>query len=104
MEETKDLFVVRFSDDGSMGIEFSEEFLSLSLEDQLKAMEAFWGKKNMVAFSSLEVNREMTEHELTLVVLECLLAKLKRGEHIRKDTDIKISMDDLAGSDDSLFG
>lgn len=104
MEETKDLLVVRFADDGKLGIELSEDFLSLSLEDQLKAMEAFFLKRNLEPSSFLEVNREMAEHEVTLVVTECLIAKLKKGERLGKDTDIEISLDELMGSDDSLFG
>jgi hypothetical protein len=103
MEETKDLLVVTFADDGKWDIQLSEDFLSSSLEDQLQALEAFYWRKNLEPSSTLEVNSEMTEHEFTLVVTECLITKLKRGERLGNDTDIEISLDEFMGSDDSLF-
>ncbi len=91
----EDLFQVEFSEDGRMGIEFSEDFLSSSLEEQGLALEDFLRKKNLEPSSMQEVNKAMAHNEITIIVTEIMLAKLKRGERIERGTDIDISLDEL---------
>ena len=93
--KTEDLFCVEFSQDGSLGVEFSEDFLSSSHEEQLKALEAFFWKKSLEPSPTQEVNNAMAQHEITIILAESLMARLKRGERIERDADIDISLEDL---------
>ncbi|MBN1840886.1 MAG: hypothetical protein JW883_01220 [Deltaproteobacteria bacterium] len=94
--ETEDLFRVEFSEDGSLGVEFSEDFLSSSQEEQIQALEAFFWRKTLEPSPTLEVNKAMTEHEITIIVAETILAKLKRGERLERDSNIDISWEELS--------
>ena len=94
--ETEDLFRVEFLEDGDLGVEFSEGFLSSSQDDQLQAVEAFFWKKTLEPSPTLEVNKAMTEHEITIIVAETILAKLKRGERLERDSNIDISWEELS--------
>jgi|GEM_PF-6627033 len=94
--KTGDLFRVEFSEDGNLAVEFSEDFLSSSHDDQIQALEVFFWKKTLGPSPILEVNKAMTEHEITIIVAEAMLAKLKRGERLERDSAIDISWDELS--------
>jgi flagellar capping protein FliD len=96
---TEDVLCVQFSEDGSLGVEFSEDFLSSSLEEQIQSLEAFFWEKTLEPSSTQEVNREMTQHEITIILAQAMLAKLKRGERIDGDTHMDISLEELMVSD-----
>ncbi len=93
--ESKDLFHLEFSENGSLSIEFSGDFLSLSQEEQLRALESFFWEKTWEPSPTEEVSETMAQHEIRVIVAETLLAKLKRGERIEADADIDISFGDL---------
>ena len=86
----EDLVRVEFSEDGSLGVEFSESFLSSSHEEQIEALEAFFWRKTLEPSDAQEVNKAMTEHEIMMIVAETVLAKLKRGERLDRDGNIDI--------------
>lgn len=96
---TEDVLCVEFSEDGSLGVEFSEDFLSSSLEEQIQGLEAFFWKKTLEPSPTQEVNKEMTQHEITIILAQAMLAKLKAGERIESDTHIDISLEELMSSD-----
>jgi hypothetical protein len=90
---------VEFSEDGSLGVQFSEDFLSSSLEEQIQSLEAFFWEKTLEPSPTQEVNKEMTQHEITIILAQAMLAKLKRGERIDSDTHMDISLEELMVSD-----
>ncbi|MBE9582065.1 MAG: hypothetical protein IMF18_10650, partial [Proteobacteria bacterium] len=61
--KTEDLFRVEFSEDGNLGVEFSEDFLSSSQEEQIQALEAFFWRKTLEPSPTQEVNSTMAQHE-----------------------------------------
>lgn len=91
--ETEDLFRVEFSEDGNLGVEFSEDFLSSSQDDQLQAVEAFFWKK--MSEPAQDVSAAAAKNEIVIILAEALLGKLKRGERIDKDSDIDISLEEI---------
>ena len=97
--ETEDVFCVEFTENGSLGVLFSEHFLSSSLEEQIQALEAFFWKKTLEPSSAQEVNLEMTRHEVTIILAEVILAKLKSGERLERDTQLDLSFDEIMSSD-----
>ena len=93
-----------YTDDGGMRLRFSEAFFSMSLEEQYRGLAEFYGKKALeTPPTDVEVNKETSRHEFTMLVMEALLNKLKRGERLEKDADVVLSMDDIMGADDSIF-
>lgn len=103
MEKEKELFRLDFTDDGGLRLRFSEAFFSMSVEEQYHGLEEFYWKKALETPTDLEVNKEVSRHEFTMLVMESLLKKLKRGERLEKDADVVLSMDDIMGADDSEF-
>lgn len=91
----EDLIRVEFSEDGGLGVRFSESFLSSSHEEQLQALEAFFWKKTLEPSTTHQVDKAMTEHEIMMIVAETLLAKLRRGERLERDSNIDILLEDL---------
>lgn len=100
--ETKDLFRLAFSEEGGVRVQFLEDFLSLPLEKQIEAMEDFFWKKTWEP-SPRQVNDAMTQHELTIILAESLLAKLKRGVRLDENSDIEISIGELMSANDLAF-
>ena len=96
---TEDVLGVEFLEDGSLGVEFSEDFLSSSLEEQIQSLEAFFWEKTLEPSPTQEVNKEMTQHEITIILAQAMLAKLKRGERIESDMHMDISLGELMTSD-----
>lgn len=90
-----DPFRLEFSEDGSLGVEFSHDFVSLSHEEQIETLEAFFWKKMWESAPTQDVNKAMAQHEMTIIFAESFLAKLKRGEPLEKDADIDLSLEDL---------
>jgi len=97
--ETEDVFCVELTENGSIGVVFSEHFLSSSLEEQIQALEAFFWKQTLGPSPTQEVNEEMTRHEITIILAEIMLGKLKSGERLEGDTDIDISLEELMSGD-----
>jgi hypothetical protein len=91
----EDPFQVVVSEDNHVGVEFSEAFLALSIEEQLKAMEGFYWKKTLEPQAAFDVGIETVKHEWTIVLAESMLANLKRGEPVERDGQVDISLDDL---------
>ena len=98
--ETEKPFRAEFSEDGSVSVEFSEKFLSLSHAEQVQALEAFLWRKTLEPSPTPDVDEAMAHHEITIILAESLLAKLRRGERIEKNADIEISIGDLMPPDD----
>lgn len=90
-----DPFWVEFSEDNRVQVEFSDEFLSSSREEQIKAMEAFFRQKTLEPYSTLDVSRDAVKHEVTIVLVESILANLRRGEPVHRDGRIDVSLEDL---------
>lgn len=88
-------FRVRVSDDNHIGVEFSEEFLSLSPEEQVKAMETFFWQKNQESRSAFDVGEDTVKHEITIALAQGMLASLKRGEPVQIDGKINFNIEDL---------
>jgi len=91
----EDPFRVIVSEDNHVGVEFSEAFLALSMEEQLKAIEAFYRQKSSEPQAAFDVSKEAVKHEMTIVLAESMLANLKRGEPVEKDGQIKFNLEDL---------
>jgi hypothetical protein len=96
---TEDLFYLEFSGDGGIEVAFSEAFLSFSREEQVQALEAFFSKKMSEPFSAEDIGKAAAKEEITIILAESLLAKLKRGERIERDTNIDISLEELTDPD-----
>ncbi len=88
-------FKVHFEDDNSLGVEFEDGFLSLPQDKQLEAIEGFYGEKMSEPYSAEDVSRSAARNEMTIILAETILAKLKRGERIEKGSDIDISLEEL---------
>ncbi|MBW1771178.1 MAG: hypothetical protein JRJ17_08530 [Deltaproteobacteria bacterium] len=90
-----DGFRVVFSDDKTFGVEFSDEFIDSSLEEQMEVLKALLREKHLTPFSAEDVGRTDAENEIMVILLETFLAKLRRGERIERGTDIGIDFADL---------
>ena len=90
-----DVFRVVFSDDKTFGVEFSDEFIDSSLEEQMEVLKALLREKHLAPFSAEDVGRTDAENEIMIILLETFLAKLRRGERIERGTDIGINFEDL---------
>ena len=90
-----DAFRIVFSEDKRLGVEFSDEFLASSLEEQMERLKALLREKHMAPFSAEDVSQTAAEHEIMIVLIEVFLAKLRRGERIEKDTSVGMSLQDL---------
>jgi len=88
-------FTIHFADDNSVAVEFENGFLSLSQDKQLEAIEGFYRKKMSEPLFATDVSRSAAENEMTIILAETILAKLKRGEMIEKDSGIEISLEEL---------
>jgi hypothetical protein len=95
---TEGLFHLEFSEDGGIDVAFSEEFLSLSREAQLHTLEAFFSE-TVSKPCAQEVDRAAAEEEITILLAQSLLAKLKRGERIEKEAKLDISLEELMDPD-----
>ena len=91
----EDPFRVIVSEDNHVGVEFSEAFLALSMEEQLKAIEAFYRQKSSEPQAAFDVSKEAVKHEMTIVLAESMLANLKRGEPVERNGQIKFNLEDL---------
>jgi hypothetical protein len=91
----EDPFQVVVSEDNHVGVEFSEAFLALSMEEQLKAMEAFFWQKTSEPQAAFDIGKEAVKHEMTIVLAESMLANLRRGEPVERDGLIDITLEDL---------
>jgi uncharacterized protein YeaO (DUF488 family) len=94
MAQNDSLRVV-FSEDEKFSVEFSDEFLASSVEEQTKALKALLRKSLEAPVSTLDVSKTAAENEIVIVLLETFLAKLRRGERIEGATDIGIYLEDL---------
>jgi hypothetical protein len=86
---------VIFSEDGKLGVEFSDKFLASSVDEQMKALKALLRKRLEAPAFTQEINETVAENEIVIVMLETFLAKLRRGERIKKDTAVGIYLEDL---------
>ena len=91
----KDHFRIAFSEDKAFAVEFSDEFLSSSVDGQMDMLKALLREKLAVPFSGEDVSLGAAENEIAIVLIETFLAKLRRGERIEKDTKIDMSLQDL---------
>jgi len=96
---TDNLLRVDFGEDGGVSIAFSEEFYTMSLEEQIRAMETFVGKMTLEPSAMTEVDQAMTRREITIALAECILAKLRMGERIEEDTDVELDLGVLSGGE-----
>jgi hypothetical protein len=90
-----DALRVLFSEDGKLGVEFSDEFLASSVDEQMEALKALLRKRLEAPVFTQDVNEAAAENEIIIVMLETFLAKLRRGERIKKDTAVGIYLEDL---------
>jgi hypothetical protein len=90
-----DALKIVFSEDRDFGVEFSDEFLASSVEEQTEALKALLRKRLESAFSTQDVSTSAAENEIAILLLETFLAKLRRGERIEKGTDIGMYLEDL---------
>ncbi len=88
-------FTIHFADDNSVEVEFEDGFLSLSQDEQLESIDGFYRKKMSEPLSTTDVSRSAAENEMTMILAESILAKLKCGERIEKDSGIEISLEKL---------
>ena len=90
-----DALHIEFSKNMDFSMEFSDEFLAASLEEQMEMLKALLRDRLAAPTSSQDVSEEAAENEITIVLLEACLAKLRQGERIQKDTSVGVFMDDL---------
>lgn len=90
-----DAFHVVFSEDEEFRVEFSDEFLASSVEEQTKALKALLRKSLEAPVFTSDVSKTAAENEIIIVLLETFLAKLRRGERIEGATDIDVYLEDL---------
>jgi hypothetical protein len=91
----EDPFQVVVSDDNNIAVEFSEAFLALSIEEQLKAMRAFYWQKSSEPQAAFDVSKEAVKREMTIALAESMMGNLKRGQPVERDGLIDINIDDL---------
>ncbi|UCD86950.1 MAG: hypothetical protein JSV01_04050 [Desulfobacterales bacterium] len=94
MEQNDSLRVV-FSEDKKFSVEFSDAFLASSVDEQMNALKALLRKRLETPVFTQDVNEAAAENEIVIVLLETFLAKLRRGERIKRDTDIGVYLEDL---------
>jgi hypothetical protein len=94
MEQNDSLRVV-FSEDKKFSVEFSDGFLASSVDEQMNALKALLRKRLETPVFTQDVNETTAENEIVIVLLETFLAKLRRGERIKRDTDIGVYLEDL---------
>jgi hypothetical protein len=90
-----DALRVLFSEDGKLGVVFSDEFLASSVEEQMEALKALLREKQMAPFYAEDVSQAAAENEIMIILIEVFLGKLRRGERIEKDTSVGMSLQDL---------
>jgi hypothetical protein len=88
-------FRVVFSEENRLAVKLSGDFLALSMEEQLKAMEAFYWQKMSETQSAFDVSKDAVKHEMTMVLAQSMLANLKRGEPVERNGQIKFNLEDL---------
>lgn len=88
-------FCVVFSEDKNFGMEFSDEFLGMSVEKQMETLKALLREKHLAPVSAENVSKTVAESEIIIILLESLLAKLRRGERIEMDTSVGVFLEDL---------
>ena len=81
-------FRIIFSEDEQFGVEFSEQFLCASVEDQTEQLKALLREKMALPVSGENISRAAAENEIAILLIETFLAKLRHGERIQKDTAI----------------
>ncbi len=86
---------VVFSEDKKLSVEFSDAFLAASVDEQMDALKALLRKRLEAAGFIQDVDEAAAENEIVIVLLETFLAKLRRGERIKRDTDIGVYLEDL---------
>jgi len=91
----EDPFRVVVSEDNHVEVEFSEAFVALSIEEQRKAMEAFYWQKASESQAAFDVGKEAVTHEMIVVLAGSMLGKLKRGEPVESDGQVDVSLEDL---------
>jgi hypothetical protein len=93
--EKDDACRIVFSEDTGFSVEFSDEFLGASVEGQLEQMKAALRERMAVPVSDQDISRAAADNEITILLIETFLAKLRRGERIEKDTNIELDFDAL---------
>ena len=90
-----DTFRIVFSEDNTLSVEFSDEFLDSSLEVQMDFLKALLRERLGAPFSAQDVSKEAAENEISIVLLESFIAQLRRGERIQKGASVGLSLEDL---------
>jgi hypothetical protein len=90
-----DAFRIVSSEDEGFGVEFSEEFLDSSVEEQMEQLKALLREKMDLPASDQDLSTTMAENEITIILIETFLAKLRRGERIQENTQIDLDFDAL---------
>ena len=88
-------FEVVFSEENQIGIDLSDDFVALSTEEQLKVIEAFFWEKTLEQQKAYDVSADNYKHEITIILAECIMAKLKRGERFERGTQVDIDFNVL---------
>ena len=93
--EKDDACRIVFSKDTDFSVEFSDEFLDASVEEQMEMLKALLRDRLAPPVSAQQVTENAAENEITILLLESMLAQLRRGERIEADTKIGVFLDDL---------
>jgi hypothetical protein len=93
--DKNDACSITFSKDMDFKMEFSDEFLDASLEEQMDILKALLRDRLAAPFSAQDVSEGAAQNEITIVLLEACLGKLRLGERIEKDTNVGVFFDDL---------
>lgn len=91
----EDPFTVVLTEDNALGVEFSEPFLGLTIEEQTKAIREFFWEKTSEPDVSGDVGKEAFVKEAAIILAETFLNKLTRGEAITNNTEFDISLEEL---------
>ena len=91
----EDPFQLVVSEDNHIGVEFSEAFLGLSMEEQLKAIRTFYRQKSAEPQAAFDVSKEAVNREMTIALAESMMGNLKRGQPVERDGLLDINIDDL---------
>jgi len=88
-------FEVVITDDNKVAVDLSDAFVVLSAEEQLKIVKAFFWEKTLKPYNTLDVSSDAIKEEITIVLADCLMAQLKRGEPLKRGGQIDVNFEVL---------
>jgi hypothetical protein len=88
-------FTLVLTDDNYIAVDVSDDFISLSTEEQLKVMENFFWEKNLAPQSTVDVSQDAILTEYTILIAETIMSQLKDGIRFTNDGKIDINLNNL---------